>query len=91
MQTFQPFLQHSGVVVGQLQYFWHITKPIPCLDQSVITAVHLVVSYLVIPSWILSAMKALDCSNSCCRTSSQYHLVFFFISSLNGAMCGIIV
>ena len=60
MQTFQPFLQHSGVVVGQLQYFWHITKPIPCLDQSVITAVHLVVSYLVIPSWILSAMKALQ-------------------------------
>ena len=61
------------------------TYPSPWHDQSVITAVHLRVSYLVIPSWIFLAMWSLDCSNKVWRTSSQCHLVFFFMSSLNGA------
>ena len=42
--------QQIGVMFLPLQYFCHLTYPSPWRDQSVISAVHLLVSYLVIPS-----------------------------------------
>ena len=57
----------------------------PTLDQSLHTAVHLVLSNLVIPSNTNLLMCSLDSSNRPCSTPSQYQGLFFFRSSLNGS------
>ena len=72
MQTLQPVTQHVGVISRQEQYFWDMKYPTPISDQSVHSAVHLVLSNSSIPFSTSLLMCSLDSSKSLYSTPSQY-------------------
>ena len=93
MQTCQPVEQQSmsvepSCLAGQGQCFCIMTKPTPCLHQSVSNAVTLDGSKDFIPSSTLSANRFFVWVNTSSIFLSQYHGTLSFSSSLNGNSLG---